>query len=214
MKRGILGVIGTLTLLGLGCGGGRAQAEHAEAEDEPHPAHRTVAPPEAQIAFVHVVEGPLEEAAARGALASIRPRVHACLAATSIRVEGHAVVHLEVAPDGSVTRSGTDHVDGIDPELAFCVVRAVRESSMPARESASVVQIGFDFTDPREIEVDTAQPEAELSDEEPGSTDDGGDDGADGHGADDGADGHGADGHGADDGADDHGAALPDDAIE
>ena len=93
----------------------------------------------------------------------MRPRVQACLNASSIRVEGHVVVRIEVDPSGEITRSGTDHVDGLDPEVVFCVVRAVRACRMPEAQGPSQVRIGLDFADPREV-LGTAQPEVELAD--------------------------------------------------
>ncbi len=152
-----------LLLLAAGCGGTPPLSEHPVHDDAREPA-ATASGPSAQLAFVEVREGPLPEAEARAALGPMRPRVQACLAASSIRVEGHVVVRLEVGPGGDVTRSGTDHVDGLDPELVFCVVRAMRGGRLPRAEGPSVVRVGLDFEDPRAV-PETAQPEAVLADE-------------------------------------------------
>lgn len=152
--------------LGIGCGGSAPPpSDHPAQESHAHTSGRGVEPPRARLAFIEVPEGPLTEERARAALASTRPRVQACLAASSIRVEGHVVVRLEVTPSGEVARSGTEHVDGIDPEMVFCLVRAVRGCRMPRADGPSVVHVGLDLVDPRAVEQRTAQPEIELADD-------------------------------------------------
>lgn len=162
-------------LLALGCATTQGASEHAT-HDDPNRrvAGEGVEPPQATLAFLNVLEGPVAPEAARGAVASVRPRVQGCLSAISIRVEGHVVVRLEVDASGEVSRSGTDHVDGLDPEVVFCIVRAMRAARMPAGDAASVVRVGLDFTDSREVQ-DTAQPEVELADvpDQPVQTTDG-----------------------------------------
>lgn len=146
------------------CGTTQGASEHATHDDPNRPvAGQGVEPPRATLAFLEVLEGPLPAEGARASLAPMRPRVQACLNASSIRVEGHVVVRIEVEASGEIGRSGTDHVDGLDPEVVFCVVRAVRACRMPQADGPSRVRIGLDFTDPREVQ-DTAQPEVELAD--------------------------------------------------
>lgn len=136
-------------LLASGCGGGRGAPPSAPPRPRDGVMGDAVLGPELRLRELTVASGPLETDAARASLARMRPRVQACIDATSLRVQGSVDVRLDVSPTGQVARSGTDRVEGLDPDVVFCIVRALRGCRLPRASAASVVRVGLDFTDPR-----------------------------------------------------------------
>ena len=132
-----------------GCGGAPVARSSAPPVARDTAIGDSVLHPEVRLRTLAVAEGPLAVEDARAALALMRPRVQACIDATSLRVEGSVDVRLDVSPTGQVARSGTDRVEGLDPDVVFCVVRALRGGRLPRASAASVVQIGLSFSDPR-----------------------------------------------------------------
>lgn len=156
-------------------GGGGAPAEHTTVEADRGAVSGAGLPaPEVRLESLEVASGPLPLDAARASVARARSGVEYCLEGSSLRVEGRADVRLRVAPDGSVARSGTDRVEGLDPEVVFCVVRALRGVRFPSGEADSIVLVRLAFADPRDVTASSADPPPVLhepADDPPGPAD-------------------------------------------
>jgi hypothetical protein len=125
----------------------------------PPPPHRPVDPDdparhggvaatsEARLTGFDVLEGPLAIEDAQLALNPTRGQVQHCLDGTTLQVRGQLAVRLQLRADGTVERSEAENAEGLDPDVVFCVVRAVRSTAFPPRDAPSVVRVTLGFVE-------------------------------------------------------------------
>ena len=109
--------------------------------------HAGLAAAEARLTGLDVLEGPLVAEDAQLALNASRGNVQSCLDGTTLRVQGQLAVRLQLRADGSVERSEAENAEGLDPDVVFCLVRAVRTTAFPPRDAPSILRVTLGFVD-------------------------------------------------------------------